>query len=259
VLVLLALAAGCGGGGDNRRAAYDDYVIAANRAQAQFTPGYRSAVAAVQGFGARSQSPRTAARLRDAAATMRAARASLALLRPPAEARGMHRDLLRLLALQARLSQELALAADYIPEVARVLTPSEDAAARLRKGIRAADNAAQQRAALERYSAELQEAIDGLDALAPPPVLIPWHQAQLGRLEAGRALAGQLAAGIAARRVDAVDRALRAYANAAPDDPALARAQTAAVRAFNGEIRGQQRLYARIAREQGRISADLSK
>jgi hypothetical protein len=258
LLVLALLAAGCGGG-DKRRAAYEDYVSGVNSAQEQFTPGYRSAVAAVRGFGSGSQPGRTAARLQDAASTMRAARASLALLRPPEEARGLHRDFLRLLDLQARLSQELALAAEYVPAVARVLTPPEEAAARLRTAIKDAGGAAQQRAALERYTADLQASIDALDALAPPPVLVPWHQAQAGRLEAGRALAGELASAIAARRPDGVDRALRAYAAAAPDDPALARAQAAAVHAFNGAIRRQQRLYARITREQARISAELAK
>lgn len=255
MLVLLTLVAGCGG--DKRRDAYEDYVAAANTAQAQFTPGYRSAVAAIRGFGSSSDPARTAARLREAAATVRASRASLALLHPPPEARAMHTDLLRLLDLQARLSQELSLAAEYIPAVARALTPPEDAAVRLRRAIRAAADDDQQRAALAGYAAEVQGSIDELDALAPPPVLVPWHRTQAARLEAAQALASELAAGIAAKRADAVERALRAYASAAPNDPALQRAQTAAVRAFNGEIRRQQRLYQRIAREQAQIFAEL--
>jgi hypothetical protein len=257
LVALVAALAGCGGDDDERREAYEDYIEAANEAQAEFAPGFRRAQAALRTFASGRAGERTATRLRDAAAVVSGARASLALVEPPADARVLHRDLLKLLDLQASLARELSLAAEYVPQVEQALEAPQTAAATLRRALGNATDAPEQSVALRIYADELEEALNALDSLAPPPVLQPWHAAQADRVEASRKLALELADAIDAGSRAGVQEALDAFANAAGNPRAANRAQAEAVKVFNRRLDQQQRLLQRIAREEFRIAGEL--
>jgi len=259
-LALLALAAalaGCGGG-DDRRETYEAYVRAANDAHARFAPGFEQAQEALSAFAAGERPVRTARELRKAVSTLRAARETLALTEPPEEARTLHARLLRLLDLQARLSLELSLASEYVPQAESVLRAPAASARTLRRALRGAERPEQQSAALRAYADGLGTSVGRFGSLAPPPVLQPWHEAQEQRLGAARALAEELAEAIDARERADVDRALEAYAASLPDARALNRAQRDAVKAFNRRLEEQHRLHAAIVREELRIADTFS-
>jgi hypothetical protein len=249
LLVAVALAAtGCGG--DSRRDAVESYIQQVNRTQAQLRPAFRDAQAALGAFAAGRVTPATVASLQGGNATMRATRASLALLDPPPEARKLHADLLRLVDLQARLALELSLAADYVTKIGPAVQPAQVAAADLSRHLRAAKTGADQVAALREFAAAVDDSLLRVDALAPPPALLPWHDDQLARLGKSRRDALAIADGIEQRNARAVERALKAFTTSRPAAPAR-ESEAAAVKAFNRRLREQEALLRRIAREQG--------
>lgn len=256
LLLLAALAAGCGGG-DARQEAVEDYIERANQAQEQFEPGVRAAQSAIRSFAAGRAGPQLAERLRRAATTMRSARATLAAVEPPSEARSLHALLLELLDLQAGLSLELSLAARYLPAAVEAIAPTDLAGAELARVLRQAGSGEEQAAALAAYADEVEGTLAGFDRLAPPPVLGPWHGAQVDRLRASGNLAAGLAAAIEQGDRAAIDRALKAFVDESPDAAAAQRAQEEAVEAFNRRLEQQQELLGTIFREQLELAEEL--
>jgi hypothetical protein len=253
--LLLVVLAGCGG--DGRRDAVEEYIERVNDAQSQLEASFTEAQKAIRAFASGATTRRTAERLRAASATMRESRASFVLIQPPPEARALHRDLLALLDLQARLSLEVSLAADYTRAVGDAIRPAQIAAATLGRELRSVETGDEQAVALSEYAGALGRALDRLDGLAPPPFLSPWHDDRRRRLSASRQGALTLAAGIRDRDSVAVERALEAFTTAAPED-ALVEAQTAAVKAFNRLLDEQERLVDRLAREHSSLIEKFS-
>jgi hypothetical protein len=254
LIALIAAAAGCGGGGDSGREAVESYIEEANRAQVQFQPAVRSAQNAIRSFAAGRSGEKVAERLREAAATMRSARAALARVQPPPEARTLHEQQLELLDLQVRLSLELSLAAGYLPDAVEAIRPADDAGGALARALRTAKTGEKQAAALAGYAEEVDGVLETLAALGAPPVLKPWHRAQVSRLEASRNLAAGLAKGIRQEDRGAIDRALKAFSAQTPDRKVAQKAQAEAIAAFNERLEAQQELLSSIYREQAELA-----
>jgi hypothetical protein len=245
--VAVALLAGCRD--DSRRDAVESYIQAVNRTQAQLKPALRDAQDGLRAFAAGRVTESTAARLQGGSATMRATHASLELVEPPPEARKLHSDLLRLVDLQAGLALELSLAADYVTKIGPATRPAQLAASELGRELRSAETGDDQAAALREFAAEVSDALLRVDHLAAPPALLPWHDDQRARLAKSRRDALALASGIERQNAPAVERALKAF-TARPPETAARASQTAAIKTFNKRLREQERLLARIAREQ---------
>ena len=254
LIALIAAVAGCGGGGDSEREAVESYIEEANQAQVQFQPAVRSAQNAIRSFAAGKSGPKVAERLQQAAATMRSARAALARVDPPPEARSLHEHQLELLDLQVRLSLELSLAAGYLPDAVAAIRPADEAGGALARALRTATTGEQQADALASYAQEVDGALETLDELGAPPVLKPWHGAQVARLEASRNLAAGLAKGIRQEDRGAIDRALRAFSDQSPERKVAQKAQAEAVAAFNERLEEQQELLSSIYREQAELA-----
>ncbi|HEV8251464.1 MAG TPA: hypothetical protein VGQ15_15945 [Gaiellaceae bacterium] len=251
VLVVVAVAlvaAGCRGD-DDRRNAVESYIESVNRVQAKLRPAFRDAQDAIRTFASGRVTERTAERLRGGSATMRATRASLALIEPPPEARRLHADLLRLVDLQSGLALELSLAADYVTRLGPATRPAQEAAASLGRSLRSAKTGKEQVTALHEFAAAVGGSLARVDALAPPPAMLPWHENQRARLAKSRRDALALASGIEKQDAPAVEEALKAFTSR-PSETVSRKAQTAAIRTFNDRLREQERLLAKIAREQ---------
>jgi hypothetical protein len=248
VLLVAAVAvAGCGG--DDRRADVESYIESVNRVQAKLRPAFTDAQVALRAFARGRVTERTAERLRGGSATMRSTSASLALIKPPPEARKLHADLRRLVDLQSRLALELSLAADYVLELGPAAQPAQEAAGKLGGELRAAKTGKQQVVALRSFADSVGDSIRRIDALAPPPAMVPWHEDQRAKLAKSQHDAVALADAIERRDAPAVDEALKAFTTPAADTVPR-KAQAAAIRGFNDKLRQQERLLARIAREQ---------
>ena len=254
LLAAVALAAGCGGGGESERDAVKRYISEANRAQAQFRPGVQAAQSAIRSFADGRSGPQVAERLGRASATMRSARAALARVDPPPGARSLHGHQLELLDLQAQLALELSLAASYLPGAVAVIRPADDAGTSLARALRSAADGAAQATALEDYVADLDWTLGRLAALGAPPVLEPWHAAQVARLRASRDLAAGLAGGIRDQDRGAIDRALRSFSSQSPARGPAQRAQREAIAVFNERLEQQEELVTAIYREQAELA-----
>lgn len=251
VLVLLVAAVvvtGCRGGND-RRDAVESYIRSVNNAQAHLKPAFTDAQVALRAFAAGRVTEHTAQRLRGGNATMRATRARLALIKPPPEAKKLHADLLRLVGLQSDLALELSLAADYVLALGPAVRPAQEAAGKLGRELRAAKNGKTQVVALRAFADDVSATLNRIDALAPPPAMLPWHVDQRAKLAKSRHDALALADAIERRDSPAVEQALKAFTTPA-SDTVPRKAQAAAIRGFNDKLRRQERLLARIAREQ---------
>jgi hypothetical protein len=253
LLALAAVLVGCGGGDDRRQAAAE-YLQAANRAQAAFRPAFEQAGVALQEYAAEGgPTATTAAELRDAYSALIGAREALSLVEPPEEARSLHNDLRRLLDVQARLALELSLVSTYLPAADAALRPSQDGGRALAQELERADTAEEQRAALRAYARSVGRSLEALDGLAPPPLLRPWHDGERDRLQASRRLALDVAAATEGGDREAIERALKAFEEAASDPASIRLAQAAAVRSFNRQVDQQLRLVARIAGAQAEL------
>jgi hypothetical protein len=247
LLVAAVAAAGCRG--DDRREAVESYIESVNRAQTRLEPAFRDAQVALRAFASGRVTERTAQRLRGGSATMRATEASLELIEPPAEAKKLHADLLRLVDLQSGLALELSLAADYVLQLGPAAEPAQGAAGALGRELRSAKTGEDQVAALREFAASVGISVARVDALAPPPAMLPWHDDQRRKLAKSRHDALALADAIEERDAPAVEEALKEFTTPASDTVSR-KAQAAAIRGFNKRLRQQERLLTRIAREQ---------
>jgi hypothetical protein len=258
LIALIAAAAGCGGDGGSGREAVEAYIEEANQAQVQFQPAVRSAQNAIRSFAAGKSGPKVAERLQQAAATMRSARAALARVDPPPEARSLHEHQLELLDLQVRLSLELSLAAGYLPDAVAAIRPADVAGAALARALRTAKTGEEQAGVLTSYAQEVEDVLGALEALGAPPVLKPWHGVQVARLEASRNLAAGLASGIRQEDRGAIDRALEAFSDQTPDRKVAQKAQREAIAAFNKRLEAQEELLSSIYREQAELAEQFA-
>jgi hypothetical protein len=249
VLLVAAVAiAGCRGD-DDRRDAVESYIESVNRAQAKLKPAFTDAQVALRAFAGGRVTQRTAERLRGGSATMRATEANLELIQPPPEAKKLHADLLRLVDLQSGLALELSLAADYVLDLGPAAEPAQGAAGTLGRELREAKTGKEQVAALREFAASVGLTLARIDALAPPPAMVPWHDDQRAKLAKSRHDALALADAIEKRDAPAVEEALKEFTTP-PADTVSRKAQAAAIQGFNKRLNRQERLLARIAREQ---------
>src|SRR6266542_5307036 len=106
VLVLAACGSGHSGSGD-RRAAVNEYFARLNVAQATLTNESSTINAAFRSFSTSDNRPAEVRALRHAEHELLLARRSVIRIKPPAEARRLHADLVRLLGVEASLAGEL--------------------------------------------------------------------------------------------------------------------------------------------------------
>ena len=248
LLVAAVAVAGCRGD-DDRREAVESYIESVNRAQADLKPAFTDAQVALRAFASGRVTQRTAERLRGGSATMQATESSLALIQPPQEAKKLHADLLRLVDLQAGLALELSLAADYVLQLGPAAEPAQGAAGQLGRELREATTGKQQVDALREFAASVGLTLTRIDALAPPPAMVPWHDDQRTKLAKSQHDALTLADAIEEKDAPAVEDALKEFTTP-PADTVSRKAQAAAIQSFNKRLKRQEQLLARIAREQ---------
>jgi hypothetical protein len=171
----------------------DSYLSDANAIQREAAPAFRRANAAYAGFSTGKLRPsRAPGSLRRAERAIRRTRARLARLDPPPEAAELHRRLLRVYDLNARLAGETTQLARYLPAATTALRPLEGANRLLQRELRSSRGTAEQGGALGRYADELGKVLVRLERLRPPPVLAGGDRARRRRLGSTRSLAARL-------------------------------------------------------------------
>jgi hypothetical protein len=259
--VLALVLAGCGGDGKaGRMRAVDSYLNSVNTSQKDLSFQLGQVNQTYRGFSLKSDLTKETPKLREAERSIRRVRARLAALHPPPDALVLHRGLLRLFALDAALAHEVTQITVYLPVLARTLAQLAPEDARLRATLRSAKKSSEQSQAFLRYAAALTPVLARLDALKPPPVLAPTHEAQLTRLTTLRSLSVQLAAAMAQRDRARVNTLVARYrtVQGAGAQVALLRAQAAAIKAYDRRLYRIYGVQAEIMRERGRVERLLN-
>ena len=259
-LVLLALAAalaGCGGDeGDKRREAVAEYIRTVNTTQQRFATVYAEADDALRVFGKKgSIAGRSSGDLADAVTTMRDVRGSLAEIVPPAEARTLHAELLRLLDLQTALTLDLSEMSVYLPKASAVLSAAEASRTRMQKALEASGSASAQAAAARTYGKAVGRSLDEFRKVTPPPLLETWHTGQTELLSTSARFGVELADALETGDRAQIERVLARFQSSSRDAAAVARAQLLAVRSFNKRVKTQRALVRKIVQEQRRLNS----
>ena len=260
VAIVASVAAACGGDGNERRNAVDEYVRAANTIQNRLRTQLTAASQATRAFGTKkSDIERARPRLARATLTLTKLERRLSRLDPPPEARRLHRLLLRLVALERGLMDELRRVTVVLPQLDEAARPVAAAGARLQTDLRAARSGGAQAVALDRYRARLAAPLAAVRALDPPPLLQPLQTTQLATLTRLRASAADLAAALRKRREAEVTRLVQRFQAAArtADTTAAQQGRIGAIKAYNERVRRVSTLAARVQRERDRLDRDL--
>jgi hypothetical protein len=256
VLAVLALplVAGCG---SDERDNVERYIERANAVQQRFAPQFQQANEAYARFAQGELSARRAdSELSAAEHALRDAGQQLARVEAPPRATELHRQLLRVVRLNAEFAAESTALARYLPAARKALRRVGQIGKTLRARLRAAKTPAAQAHALHRYASAIERQYGVLYELEPPPILVATHRAQLGRLDASSRLARQLSDASQARDSRRVARLLLEFrAVSRQSDPGRLRRR--AVREYNARYGAISEAAAAMRREQGRVEQRL--
>ncbi len=254
VAVLVVLLAGCGGGGGHpRRDAVNAYFVKVDSAEAPLLNRRIAIENALRVFSMSANPPAEVKALKQAHADILAAQRRVGAIRPPADARKIHADLLALLRLEASLTGDLILTTSYTPQFRRALAPTGPAGTALAKELRTAKGWAKQADAFARYTAALSPVVATLGTLRAPPVLAPTLKGERASLEHRVALSGAVEAALRKKDAKAANVAIRSLFAIGPDAVRTRNAEIDAARAYNTRIARISVLTAAVAKERERL------
>lgn len=277
VVAVAVTVAGCGSNGSSttkqRREAVNTYLTEVSSAQVGLLGRQGAIDSALQGFSLTRPSPKELAELKSGAAAVDRALRRLRALDPPRDARRLHALLVRRLALQRSVLGGLVQATAYIPKLAASGAPLRSAAVRLRQDLARLSatpssgvptsgprsTLGQYAAAFGRYGEALKPVAANIAALHAPAFLAPGHDSEVSTLRRSISLCAGIRAAlirgdIAAANADVHD--LFGGAQAANGGQA-AKAQLAAARTYDAEIKRIDALAIRISRERTRLVASI--
>jgi hypothetical protein len=248
--------AGCGGGGDDRKAVRT-YISDANRIQLDGTADLAAANAAYARFSrGKRLGPAAVERLRDTVDRLRATRARLDRLDAPAQAASLRLRLLAVFDRNIALAGEAALLAVYIPAASSTMAALPRFGAALRRGL-ARSGAAVKERALSTYARRLAGLERRMRGLAPPQVLLAAHRSQLLRIDTARTLAGRLRDAVGRNDGPAVARLLLRFRDVYTSSLLDRAVQRAAVRAYRKRLLGITTAVGALQQEEQRLQRSL--
>lgn len=253
---MAVLSGGCGGESD--RDSVDSYLSDANAIQRESAPAFRRANAAYVGFSTGKLRPsRAPGALRRAERAIRRTRARLARLDPPRETAELHRRLLRVYDLNARLAGETTQLARYLPAATAALRPLDEANRRLRRDLRSSRGTAGQSDALGRYAESVRKVLVRLKRLRPPPVVAAGDRTRRRRLAATRSLAERLREAIEGRDAKRVAGLLLRFRRVTAGQGGQQTFAGESLRAYNRRYREVIRAGGAVQEERRRVERSL--
>jgi len=195
--------------GNSRRDAVAAYVEQANAAQA----GLATRIGAINTAYAKLRlDPKAAARqapkLAQAERAIASSRARLAAVSPPADARILHRRLLRLFELEQSLAADVTDLARHLDAVTTGMRALALVTAQLSKDLQEGASPGEQAAAFRRYSSRLEAESSRLSRLRAPVLLVSARREDVARLGQISKTGDALGAAIATGDAGEVDRLL---------------------------------------------------
>jgi hypothetical protein len=260
VLLLAALGAGAiiRDGDDGERDEVAQYIVGVNRIQGGLAGELSRVNRAYASFRAKPTAPaRQVAELRDAEQTLELVTQQIEALQVPDGAARLHKELLRLLALQSAFARELTGLAEYIPRLGDAERDLAPAGERVRRELAAATTPVGQARAFGRYSATLERVAASLEGLSAPPVLEPARRAEIERLTRLATLSSELKTAIDEQRAPAIRR-LSADISRVASVRGATRAERDAVVAYNDRLKAIGAQRGAVERERRRLDRELA-
>jgi hypothetical protein len=272
ILVLaLLVVSGCGSSGTkDRRDAVNAYFAQVAKAQANLLSSEGQIDSTLQKFSLTTSTPAERAQLQHARTEVAQASRRVRTLKPPADARKLHGLIVRRLALQESVVDELIATTAYLPKFAATAPPLQAALVRLQHDLAAiaagtgAPTVAANRgnAVLDRYAAAfgaygdaLQPVTGALDALTPPAVLSPALDAERQALERSISLCATIHMTLLRRDIPGANAAIRSLftVSASLNGAETAKRQAAAAQAYDARLRQIDALATKANRERARL------
>jgi hypothetical protein len=244
-----------------QRSSRDDvseYIERVNEAQGSFAVRYGAVDRVYREF---QLSPTAATEqlpaLRSAARTLTALRARIERVEAPDEAKTLRLRLIRFFRQQEAIAHELVAVAIYLPKLGKAERPLVDVNRRLRAGLAQSSSLDAQADAVGAYAVRLRRVARDLEAIEAPKLLVPSHNAYIAQLESYAAASQSLQQGVRANDQAAVDAAVERLRVASVAPPGSARAQRAAIIAFNSRVSRIRTLALAVERERRRLDAEV--
>lgn len=192
---------------DERRAAVAAYIIQVNTTQQALVVELERVNIAYRELELKADPvPGQLSRVEAAKRSLEKLRARFAALRVPPEAAKLHRQLLRLVALQIAFAGEVAGMVGYLPVQAAESRKVVAATERLRGELQKAAGGEAQRGAFETYRQVIRAVVRRLEQASAPAVLEPARTGEIARLKKLDALAAQVGHALEQQRVQDIDR-----------------------------------------------------
>jgi hypothetical protein len=253
-LLIVLIASGCGSSEkDKRRDAVNEYLNRVDEIQTGFAHSFQLANEAYRDFARGKGGSRQLARLRGAESAIVGAREALQQLHPPADARKLHRQLVRLYDLDAALGLEAITLQQFLPQVRQVLGNLARANRNYRTSLAKTTTAGEQATVLDAYASAVEEVVKGFETIAPPPDLRPWRASQTSRLRQIADTGHQLAEALRVGDRNAVTGLIRRFRFLLSHQPSVSQAQHDAVKAYDNRLVGITSLQGKIQAEHRRL------
>ncbi len=194
-----------------------------------------------------------------AQAVLEGVRAKVRRVQPPADARPLHADLVRLYDLQVGVAAELVAMTHFVPRYDAALAPLSPAHAALARDLTAAKGWKKIAGAFERYRLSLVGVLAQLSHLSAPATMRPSFDAERAALRRSVGLGASIEASLAQHDAKKTSTGIRALSGLGTQD-AVARArreQIAAAKAYNARLARISSLAAKIGRERNTLVGEL--
>jgi hypothetical protein len=268
-VVAVALLAGCGSGHTAaRRNAVNAYFDNVDHAEAKLIAATGEIDGAFHAFSLTGNKPQEVSKLVRARSEIDSALHGVRAIDPPAEAKPLHADLIRLLALQSEIAGELVSATRYIPQFDRTVRPLRAASVTLSHDFAQTSKAkttspaavlSDLSAAFATYQASLASVLRKLDGLSAPPALHATFASEQRILQRSITLSATVVAALKRKDVPAANAAIRTLleVNGQANAAAAQKAEAAAAHVYDARLVAIARLRTTIAVKRQQLQQSL--
>jgi hypothetical protein len=259
VVVAAFTVAACGGSSHARRDAVNQYFDRVQAAQGQVRVESAPIEQAFARFSAVSNSKIELRALLHAQTVLQRAQAKVQRIQPPADARGVHADVVHLYALEVGVASELVEMSRFVPSYDAALMPLKPAHNVLASDLKTAKGWKKIASAFERYQLSIADVLAHIGRMSAPPTMRPALDAEREALGRSLALCTSIETALAKHNAKKTAAAISALAGLGAEK-ALVRAQRnqiAAAKAYNARLATISSLTTKIADERNKLVGDL--
>jgi hypothetical protein len=251
--------AGCGGANHDRRNAVNAYFDRVDAVQLQVRLQTAPIENAFAKFSTVHNSKSEARALMRADAMLEGTLVKLKRVRPPADARRVHADLVQLYGLEAGVAHELVAMTRFVPRYDAALTPLKPAHATLLSRLKTAKGWQEIAAAFEDYRVSLAGVLAQLHRLSSPTTLRPAFAGESAALSRSIALCSSIETALEKHDAKRTAAGIAALSGLGTQTSAarVQREMTSAAKAYNARLARIASLNVRIGHERDALVGEL--